>query len=558
MRKALFLLFGAACASSFGQLVLQSGYAVEEFTRGIAVPTTMAFIGPEEFFICEKNTGIVKHRLHGKWLADVLDVNVAISGELGLLGICVDPNFKQTPYVYVFYSAADFDGGEWREDRVDKYVYDGERLNFVQNLLTLPYDPLQNNGSSHHGGYMVIGPDDKLYVSYGDGGRGRWDNPRIETNTGKQLPSGTSAIYRLNLDGTIPFDNPFTFYQFPEIRRIWIYGMRNNFGMAFDPLSGNFWFTENGSTNYDELNRGFGGMNSGWLKIMGPDSRDATYDENNNTPFDASDLTYLGGAFYRDPEFSWLETIGPTSIAFPTAPKFGSPLTESMLVGDVNHGQIYAFRLNASRDQIVYLPGTEDKVADTAFERDEYLFGTGFGLVTDLKMSPEGYLYVIDLGDSIIYRIRPVQESVNADGFQVGSGVLESGDVQSFWSSDGNDFVIQFSRGPGFSLNQVSVEVSYHAPTASFSQMKIGFDTSEIGADLSQTIELLNRTTGKWETVSLGGVGTGVVNVLGSASRFIDADSMEIRARITAKPTQPPLLPNWQFSIDRLSMDLRF
>jgi hypothetical protein len=100
----------------------------------------------------------------------------------------------------------------------------------------------------------------------------------------------------------------------PRIQRLWAYGIRNSFGMDFDSLTARLWLTENGPNVYDEINLVGRGFNSGWLKIMGPDSRNATYTENGNQAYNANDLIYLPNAYYADPVFSWLQPIGVTSI----------------------------------------------------------------------------------------------------------------------------------------------------------------------------------------------------------------------------------------------------
>ena len=79
-------------------------------------------------------------------------------------------------------------------------------------------------------------------------------------------------IFRINDDGTAPSDNPFASQ--PNLAKYYAYGIRNGFGLAFDPLSGELWDTENGPNAYDEINLVRPGFNSGWERIMGPVSRD--------------------------------------------------------------------------------------------------------------------------------------------------------------------------------------------------------------------------------------------------------------------------------------------
>jgi hypothetical protein len=78
------------------------------------------------------------------------------------------------------------------------------------------------------------------------------------------------CVKPLNDDGSIPNDNPFG----GQLAKYYAYGVRNSFGLAFDPLTGELWDTENGPDSYDEVNLVLPGFNSGWEKIMGPNSRD--------------------------------------------------------------------------------------------------------------------------------------------------------------------------------------------------------------------------------------------------------------------------------------------
>ena len=102
----------------------------------------------------------------------------------------------------------------------------------------------------------------------------------------------TGVIIRLNEDGTTPADNPFFAVGAAmggevgaNIQRIFSYGHRNGFGMAFDPLSGNLWDTENADDAFSELNRIVPGMNGGWVQLAGPLNRLADYKQIETTLF---------------------------------------------------------------------------------------------------------------------------------------------------------------------------------------------------------------------------------------------------------------------------------
>ena len=106
---------------------------------------------------------------------------------------------------------------------------------------------------------MTFGPDGKLYIVIGELNR----NGQLQNISGGTAPDNTGVIFRINDDGSTPSDNPF-FSQGGNLAKYYAYGIRNSFGLVFDPLTGELWDTENGPANYDEINLVQPGFNSGW------------------------------------------------------------------------------------------------------------------------------------------------------------------------------------------------------------------------------------------------------------------------------------------------------
>ncbi len=217
------------------------------------------------------------------------------------------------------------------------------------------------------------------------------------------------GIFRIDGEGKVPTDNPFATHTTESIRKWFVYGVRNGFGLAVDGLTGRLWFTENGPEVYDEINVAESGMNSGWLPLMGPDSRDARYGANGNRAFDAADLVMLPGSVYRDPQFSWLDPIGVTAMVFLRTDTFPRRLRDRLVVGDTNTGDLYLFKPRGRKRRTLKLTGgARDRVADTELERQINRWGSDFGSVTDMRIGPDQNLYVLDLTTGTLWRVRPV------------------------------------------------------------------------------------------------------------------------------------------------------
>jgi glucose/arabinose dehydrogenase len=364
----------------------------------LALPTQIRFIGANHFLVAEKNTGRVLRVQNGVVSGTTaLDLNVANDGERGLLGLELDPNFPATLFVYLYYSSTTgSDGGAWLDNRLSRFTWNGSTLGSEVVLMTFgsAADGL-GNGPDHDAGPILFGPDNLLYGTTGDLLRNFAEQNNQSQATVSALVGG---IYRLNSNGTIPVSNPFASNPNSDFRPWFAYGVRNTFGIAFDPLTGNLWDTENGPETYDEINLIAAGTNSGWTKIMGPDSRD---------PEGVGDLVQLPGSFYSDPEFSFFDTNAPTGLAFLANSNLDAGYRDALLVGDSNNGNLYLFRLNASRTGFALTGDLADLVADNTVEQNQVRFGQDFGSITDIQIGPDTRVYVTSLGNGTVYKIVP-------------------------------------------------------------------------------------------------------------------------------------------------------
>jgi len=305
------VLFASALATVNGQddepRLVDPNLGVRTITTNLNQPTSMAFIGPNDLFVLEKASGKVQRILNGQAPTTVLDLAVNSGSERGLLGLALHPDFPANPGVYLYWtetlSNADttvLADTPLLGNRVDRFVWNGSMLSFQTNLIHLhafQADAGQALRGNHNGGVIRFGPDHKLYIYIGDNGRrGQMQNLPDGPGPAGNLPDDqfggpepdnahlTGVILRLNDDGTTPTDNPF--YVAGALRggepganlqKVFAYGIRNGFGVAFDPFSGDLWEAQNGDDTFTELNRVEPGANLGWVQIGGPLARLAEF-----------------------------------------------------------------------------------------------------------------------------------------------------------------------------------------------------------------------------------------------------------------------------------------
>ncbi|MGH6865388.1 MAG: PQQ-dependent sugar dehydrogenase [Methyloceanibacter sp.] len=447
--------------------VLDQKLDVRTVVSELVTPTSMAFLGDNDILVLEKDTGKVQRVIDGVIEATVLDLAVNFASERGLLGIALHPDLSNNPFVYLYWteSTTGTDTDVLSEtsllgNRVDRFVWDGSSLTFAQNLIQLRaiQDDVTNGveRGNHDGGVLRFGPDGKLYIFIGDVGRrgqmqnlpnGPFDDPSLpDDQFGGPEPDDahlTGVILRLNDDGTTPTGNPFFDIGAAmggevgaNIQKVFSYGHRNAFGMAFDPISGDLWLAENGDDTFTELNRVEPGMNGGWVQIMGPVERIAQF-KAIETTFDNQDLQQvrwpptniadtpeeaLARLFmldsvsrYSDPEFSWKFEVAPAGIGFLNSRALGPQYQGDLFTGAarlfLEGGQIFHFNLTGNRRKIgVDDSRLEDRVADNLdkfeiTESESLLFGRNFGIGTDIQTGPNGNLFVVSLSDGAIYEI---------------------------------------------------------------------------------------------------------------------------------------------------------
>jgi aldose sugar dehydrogenase len=384
----------------------------EVVLSGIEYPTGMAFLGPDDMLVLEQDKGTVQRVFQGQVLdTPVLDVNVAnerdrfgLHEERGLLGIAVaeDDGNSQTPrYVFLYYTEAEEeDGGEPLGNRLYRYeILDNELVN-PKMLLDLP---VGSDNPAHNGGVIKLGPDGNVYVVIGNllgPGLSEDVEHTLDQNIedGDQV-EGTGGILRVTQEGEV-VDSSGILGEGHPLDKYFAYGIRNSFGMDFDPVTGNLWDTENGGL-YDEINLVFPGFNSGWNKVMGKAESKQTFDaEDDLVDFD-------GMGEYSDPEFSWQGGTVPTAILFFHSYKLGSDFENDIFIGTAT-GNLHYFDLQDGRTELALEDDLEDEVADDFEEGQSTIVASELGIITDLDVGPDGYLYGTSFDrNGSIFRLYP-------------------------------------------------------------------------------------------------------------------------------------------------------
>jgi glucose/arabinose dehydrogenase len=430
-----------------GVQLTDSNLQVNEIS-GLDQPTQIAFLGPNDLLVTQK-TGSVVRVTDGQVQSDpVLELAANYADERGVLGLTLHPQFAQNHFVYVYWTWRGKDGpepdsllGEATDDleevprlgnRVDRFTWDGSKLTWDRNIIELPSRTtdltLDRRRGNHDAGVINFGPDGKLYVVIGDqNNRGQLQN--VTDGPAADNPDELlAAVLRLNDDGSVPQDNPFVGVN-ETVAPIWIYGVRNSFGYDFDPKSGALWLEVNGQASHDVVSRYEKGNNIGWIQILGsPDRYDEYVKLESEAPrlLDApafppsmlaptaeeaiNRLFMMPGATYVPPQFTFKYAVAPAGLGFIDGSALGADHDGSLLMGDVNTGSIYEFRLTDDRMSLDLAGGLADGVNDNTSddlvgEMKDSLFATGIFVATDIEQGPDGTLWISSNAEGKIFKI---------------------------------------------------------------------------------------------------------------------------------------------------------
>ncbi|MGQ0797641.1 MAG: PQQ-dependent sugar dehydrogenase [Methanobacteriota archaeon] len=278
-------------------------------------PTAVAFARDGRTFFAERFTGRIRVIRDGTLLATPFASlpRTATADEQGLLGLALDPDFPTSPWVYAYQTYAPPSGAVY--GRILRFLADGDIGGAPETVLErIPA------AAFHNGGVIAFGPDGKLYALVGDAG---------DSEAAQDLRVLNGKTLRMNPDGSVPDDNPFVGAANAN-PYVYTYGHRNMYGIAFHPVTGRAYLTENGPTDNDEVNVLVPGANYGWPVVRGIANRPE----------------------YRDPIIAYTPTIAPTNAAFPPATAFPG-FDGDLVFGDWNTGSLRRLDLGPPTYEVV-------------------------------------------------------------------------------------------------------------------------------------------------------------------------------------------------------------
>ncbi len=360
--RALAAAFAACLLTGAPRTVaaqtVPAGFNRSTHASGLIAPTRMAFAPDGRLFVCEQG-GVVRIIKNGVVLPNpFLSLDVNDTGERGLLGIALDPNFETNSFVYLYYTART----PTIHNRVSRFTASGDTAAPGTEQALLDLEPL--GASNHNGGDIQFGPDGKLYIATGENAV-----PANAQNLGNRL----GKVLRIDTDGSIPKDNPFFGVATGDNRSIWALGLRNPFSFTFERGTGLMAINDVGQSSFEEVNEGIPGANYGWPVTEGPTSDPryrAPVHSYGHGSGDTRGCAITGGEFYN-----------PATVQFP--PQF-------------QHTYFYADLCNG---WIRYL--SPDGATST-------LFGTGFNSIVDITVGPEGALYLLSYQAGSVIRVDAV------------------------------------------------------------------------------------------------------------------------------------------------------
>lgn len=364
-------------------------------TRVIAdnlfIPWEMVYAPDDHIWFTQKN-GYICRVDPNTQIVDTLynETNTAIQSEGGMLGLALHPNFPTEPYVYVAYNY--YQSSNYQE-RIVRYTYNGSTLGNPQTLLD------NINGSNYHNGCRLEIVSNHLYITTGDA---------TNSSISQDISNINGKTLRINLDGSIPADNPIAGSP------LWSWGHRNAQGLVY--ANGKLYNSEHGPTTDDEINIIQKGRNYGWPNVQGYC----------NT---APEMTFCKDSNVVEPIMAWTPTIAVSGMDYYDHPMFPN-LQGSLIMATLKDKKLYQLKLNSTFDHVtttnVISLVSGDRLRAVCIDPDGRIYistsnsmagGTGAFIDKIIKIYDPSYSYIGNLlkeeGKTIAIYPNPATDRLN-------------------------------------------------------------------------------------------------------------------------------------------------
>jgi glucose/arabinose dehydrogenase len=346
----------------------QGGVRVTTIASGLEHPWSVALLPDGGFLVSERPGRLRRISADGKVSAPLMGVpDVWAQGQGGLLDVVLAPDFASSRRIYLSYAEPGPDGSAGTAAAYATLGGDG-----LSGLHVIYRQQPKLVGPNHFGSRIAFDGNGHVFISQGE---------RNDKSRAQQLDNLQGKLVRLDLDGSMPADNPFA--DAPGVRRvIWSYGHRNMQGLAVDPRTGTLWESEHGPRGGDEINLPKAGGNYGWPIISnGMDySTDRPYPETIGSTAPGMEAPY----------HVWAKSPGLSGMAFYTGHP-GSAWNDSLFLGALADRNL--IRLGLEGDRIV----SEERLLDDLGAR-----------IRDVRVGSDGNVYVLtDEDDGKLLALQP-------------------------------------------------------------------------------------------------------------------------------------------------------
>lgn len=345
------LIPSLACAA-------ESRLQINILTKSLQQPWALAFLPDKTMLISEKSGQLVQVSAEGVVLQRISILPaVAVEGQGGLLDLALHPDYPKQPWLYWTFSEADAAGNIGTALARGRF-----ENNKLSDSAVLYRQTPKVSGGHHFGSRLAFDRQGHVFVSFGDRGK-MAPAQALDTSIGK--------IIRLNLDGSIPEDNPFV-RQKNRLPEIWSLGHRNAQGLIYDQKTNTLWNHEHGPRGGDEINLVVKGQNYGWPEV--------SYGCPYTSPLPKG-FCEIGNAThapkYTEPVSIWVPSVAPSGMMIYRHTYF------NQWQGDIFMGALAGKALWRVR----ILAGKE--VEREALLKDLHQ------RIRDVRHSPEGLIYVL-------------------------------------------------------------------------------------------------------------------------------------------------------------------